>query len=174
MSTHKAPRRGGLFGSPYRIISPLTIAFIRAPAHRHRPSDAQLTQLEEENQTLRLRLAHTSSTSSEPSRKSSFSNATSKPPNEHFPNEQPVGALSSPPSSSTGDDEWRAGSRDLAGSVESTSAYMGLTSASVLEDTPGTANSVESDAPGSSSRPIFSTNEARQRLERAAAEQREY
>ena len=144
----------------------------RAPAARQRTSDTHVTQLEEENQNLRMRLAQNSSTSSDQSRKSSFSNTPSVRHHERSLSDNATHSLSTRSSSSAGDDDWRTTVADVS---DANSAYIGLTSASVLEDASGMSSGLQQSATGPISRSFFcDTEQARRGLEQEAAEQRKF
>lgn len=156
----------------------------RSGAGRHRTSEVHVTQLEQENQNLRMQLATSSTrpTSPDHTRQPSFSNVSSAGStgarNETFP--PPLTrAYSSPPSSSTGgEEEWRGTSGEIPSSATSTSTFLGmtpaiLTPASVLVHAPDRAGEgMEGAGDATSKMMMGDRNTARQRLETEAGIQR--
>ena len=132
-------------------------------------TDDRLSRLEEENRNLRVRLANTSSPiPSQQQQPSLKQDLAQTPRGSHSRSNASSMTSSSVPSPPSAGEDWQAIAQEeeRIGNVESTS--LGLTSASVLEDTP--LDSAASTAP-----PLVLQNSAlsSQRLEGQAAEQRE-
>ena len=147
---------------------------LRAASTRQSSSDSRISQLEEENRSLRQRLAGSGSGPSghntQP-RHQDATQATQLDLSTSFPS-QPSSSAGTPPSWSG---DWLPEEGRRRASMKGQSRFMGLTSASVMEDTPGNFGEDQGNlAPFSMTSLPVESGLLSQRLETEAAKQRAF
>lgn len=144
----------------------------RATSPRQPPSDSRVSQLEEENRSLRLRLAGSSSGPSGHDMDQTNQDAI------QCTQAEPSSISSAQPTSSTNifsswSGDWLAEGGGERPPKKRQSPFLGLTSASVLEDTPGNFGEDQDNLDHFSTSPFpADSGHVSQRLETEAAKQR--